>query len=72
LDEEALYENLAWLAGAQARREDRLFAQRTKPTPVSLFLYEVTSRSLAGPHNALAACGSNRDGKQGKRQIVIG
>ena len=37
-DEEALYENLDWLAGAQARREERLFAQRQKTTPVSLFL----------------------------------
>src|SRR6266436_3530146 len=27
-DEDALYENLDWLAGAQARIEDRLFAQR--------------------------------------------
>jgi hypothetical protein len=71
-DEDALYENLDWLAGAQAQREDRLFAQRTKTTPVSLFLYDVTSSYLEGAHNALAAFGSNRDGKKGKRQIVIG
>jgi Transposase DDE domain len=71
-DEEALYENLDWLAGAQARIEDRLFAQRTKTTPVSLFLYDVTSSYLEGTHNALAAFGYNRDGKKGKRQIVIG
>jgi hypothetical protein len=37
-DEDALYKNLDWLAGAQATIEDRLFAQRTKTTPVSLFL----------------------------------
>jgi transposase len=71
-DEDALYENLDWLAGAQARIEDRLFAQRTKTTPVSLFLYDVTSSYLEGTHNALAAFGYNRDGKKGKRQIVIG
>ncbi|HVH91222.1 MAG TPA: IS1634 family transposase, partial [Candidatus Acidoferrum sp.] len=71
-DEEALYENLDWLAGAQARIEDRLFAQRTKTTPVSLFLYDVTSSYLEGTHNELAAFGYNRDGKKGKRQIVIG
>jgi len=71
-DEDALYENLAWLAGAQAQREDRLFAQRTKTTPVRLFLYDVTSSYLEGTHNALAAFGYNRDGKKGKRQIVIG
>src|SRR5262252_7912898 len=71
-DEDALYENLDWLAGAQARIEDRLFAQRTKTTPVSLFLYDVTSSYLEGAHNELAAFGYNRDGKKGKRQIVIG
>src|SRR3989441_5991358 len=71
-DEDALYENLDWLAGAQASVEDRLFAQRTKTKPVSLFLYDVTSSYFEGTHNALAAFGYNRDGKKGKRQIVIG
>ncbi len=71
-DEDALYENLDWLAGAQARVEDRLFAQRTKIKPVSLFLYDVTSSYLEGTHNELAAFGYNRDGKKGKLQIVIG
>jgi hypothetical protein len=71
-DEDALYENLDWLAGAQARIEDRLFAQRQQTTPASLFLYDVTSSYLEGAHNALAAFGYNRDGKKGKLQIVIG
>ena len=71
-DEDALYENLDWLAGAQAFVEDRLFAQRIKTKPVSLFLYDVTSSYLEGTHNALAAFGYNRDGKKGKLQIVIG
>src|SRR5215468_1248946 len=71
-DEEALYENLDWLAGAQAAVEDRLFVQRTKTTPVSLFLYDVTSSYLEGTHNELAAFGYNRDGKKGKRQIGSG
>jgi Transposase DDE domain len=71
-DEEALYENLDWLAGAQALVEDRLFAQRTKTKPVSLFLYDVTSSYFEGTQNALAAFGYNRDGKKGKLQIVIG
>src|SRR5215831_19290284 len=71
-DEDALYENLDWLAGAQAAIEDRLFAQRTQTKPVGLFLYDVTSSYLEGTHNALAAFGYNRDGKKGKRQIVIG
>jgi hypothetical protein len=71
-DEDALYENLDWLAGAQASVEDKLFAQRTKSKPVSLFLYDVTSSYLEGTQNALAAFGYNRDGKKGKMQIVIG
>src|SRR2546426_10781686 len=71
-DEDALYENLDWLAGVQASVEDRLFAQRPKTQPVSLFLYDVTSSYLEGTHNELAAFGYNRDGKKGKRQIVIG
>ena len=71
-DEDALYENLDWLAGAQALVEDRLFAQRTKTKPVSLFLYDVTSSYFEGTQNALAAFGYNRDGKKGKLQIVIG
>src|ERR687887_2798791 len=71
-DEDTLYENLDWLAGVQAAIEDRLFAQRTKTKPVSLFLYDVTSSYFEGTQNALAAFGYNRDGKKGKRQMVIG
>ena len=71
-DEDALYENLDWLAGAQAAIEDRLYAQRTKTQPINLFLYDVTSSYFEGTQNALAAFGYNRDGKKGKRQIVIG
>src|SRR5215472_16702115 len=71
-NEDALYENLDWLAGAQALVEDRLFAQRTKTKPINLFLYDVTSSYLEGTQNALAAFGYNRDGKKGKGQIVIG
>jgi hypothetical protein len=71
-DEDTLYENLDWLAGIQASVEDKLFAQRIKTTPVSLFLYDVTSSYGEGTQNAFAAFGYNRDGKKGKRQIVIG
>jgi hypothetical protein len=35
-------------------------------------LYDVTSSYVEGTHNELAAFGYNRDGKKGKRQIVIG
>src|SRR3989475_8250982 len=68
-DEDALYENLDWLAGAQTRIEERLFAQRTKTTPVSLFLYHLARSYAEGTHNAPAAFGYNRDGKKGNHQI---
>jgi hypothetical protein len=71
-DADALYDNLDWLAHRQAAVEDKLFAQRTKTKSVSLFLYDVTSSYLEGTQNELAAFGYNRDGKKGKRQIVIG
>jgi hypothetical protein len=72
LDEAALYDNLDWLAHRQAAVEDTLFAQRTKPKPVSLVVSEVTRSYVEGPHHALAAFGDNRDGKTGKRQSVLG
>jgi Transposase DDE domain len=71
-DEDALYENLDWLANRQAAVEDQLFAQHTKTKSVSLFLYDVTSSYVEGTHNELAAFGYNRDGKRGKLQIVVG
>jgi len=37
-----------------------------------LFLYDVTSSYLEGEDNAFGAYGYNRDGKKGKKQIVIG
>ena len=37
-----------------------------------LFLYDVTSSYLEGTQNELGAFGYNRDGKRGKKQIVIG
>ena len=40
--------------------------------PPSLLLYDVTSSYFEGLHNALGEYGYNRDGKRGKKQIVIG
>src|ERR1700747_3150483 len=53
-DEDTLYENLDWLASAQAAIEDRLYVQRTKTKPINLFLSDVTSSYLEGTHHALA------------------
>jgi hypothetical protein len=72
VDADALYAHLAWLAGAQARSEERLGAQRQQPPPARLFLDEGTSRYVEGTPHALAALGSNRAGKQGKPQRVMG
>lgn len=70
--EDDLYNNLKWLAANQAAIEDRLFALRYPVEPPSLYLYDVTSSYLEGACNELAAFGYNRDGKRGKRQIVVG
>lgn len=71
-NEEDLYGNLAWLCEHQATIEKRLFKMRHRGRPPSLFLYDVTSSYLEGDHNELAAWGYNRDGKKGKKQVVIG
>lgn len=71
-DEEDLYENLHWLTQQQERIETTLFRARTKSQKPDLFLYDVTSSYLEGKKNELAAYGYNRDGKKGKKQIVIG
>jgi len=71
-NEDQLYPNLAWLAENQARIEQELFQHLHPNGCPDLFLYDVTSSYLEGDHNALAAWGYNRDGKPGKKQIVIG
>jgi hypothetical protein len=71
-DENDLYENLTWLSQHQEQIEQRLFAARRGLRKPELFLYDVTSSYLEGDDNALGAYGYNRDGKKGKKQIVIG
>ena len=71
-NEDQLYPNLAWLAENQAVIEQRLFEHLHPDGCPGLFLYDVTSSYLEGEHNALATWGYNRDGKRGKKQIVIG
>ena len=72
LDEDDLYENLAWLAEHQEEIEKKLFALRFPNATPTLFLYDVTSSYLEGDCNALATWGYNRDKKRGKKQIVVG
>lgn len=71
-DEDDLYANLSWLSEQQERIEDTLFKNRYGKVTPELFLYDVTSSYLEGRCNALAAYGYNRDGKKGKKQIVLG
>lgn len=71
-NEEDLYENLDWLCAQQATIEDRLAAQHAGGNKPEVFFYDVTSSYLEGDKNELGAFGYNRDGKKGKRQIVIG
>lgn len=71
-NENDLYANLDWLCAHQAQVETRWFKQREGDAANGLFLYDVTSSYLEGEHNDLGAFGYNRDGKRGKRQIVIG
>src|SRR6204780_3024139 len=71
-DENDLYENLTWLCQHQEQIERRLFAARHAQRKPELFLYDVTSSYLEGDDTALGAYGYNRDGKKGKKQIVIG
>jgi len=71
-DENDLYANLTWLSQHQPRIEDRLFAAQHGQHKPQLFLYDVTSSYLEGEDNAYGAYGYNRDGKKGKKQIVIG
>jgi hypothetical protein len=70
-DENDLYENLRWLADHEARIEKTLFSLRRTEAP-ELFLYDVTSSYLEGQKNFFGAYGYNRDGKRGKKQLVIG
>ena len=71
-DENDLYANLTWLSQHQESIEKQLFTSRRGTSRPDLFLYDVTSSYLEGDDNALGAYGYNRDGKKGKKQIVIG
>ncbi|MBW1806116.1 MAG: IS1634 family transposase [Deltaproteobacteria bacterium] len=71
-NEDDLYNNLDWLAKKQGVIEDRLFTGTYADKKPELFLYDVTSSYFEGTCNELGAFGYNRDGKKGKRQIVIG
>ena len=70
--EDDLYENLDWLSENQGRIEEDLFRRSYGENRPVLYLYDVTSSYLEGMTNAFGAFGYNRDGKRGKKQIVLG
>lgn len=71
-DENDLYANLSWLSQQQPAIEQRLLAARRGAHKPELFLYDVTSSYLEGEQNAYGDYGYARDGKKGKKQIIIG
>ena len=71
-DENNLYDNLSWLSENQAKIEQKLFELRRGDKKPKLFLYDVTSSYVEGEQNHFGEYGYNRDGKKGKKQIVIG
>jgi hypothetical protein len=73
-DEDDLYGALDWLAEHQEAIEQTLYRGYVKRNgaPPVLVLYDVTSSYLEGEQNELADWGHNRDGKRGKKQVVIG
>src|SRR3990170_1122159 len=70
-DENNLYDNLAWLSENQEKIERKLFGLRRGDKRPKLFLYDVTSSYLEGERNYFGEYGYNRDGKKGKKQIVM-
>lgn len=71
-DENDLYNNLKWLSDNQDYIEDTLFSERRGKDKPEIFLYDVTSSYLEGQKNYFGDYGYPRDGKKGKKQIVIG
>ena len=71
-DEDDLYAALDYLEQQQRRIEDTLQARCPFPSSRAVFLYDVTSVYFEGQHNELAEFGYNRDGKKGKKQMVVG
>jgi transposase len=73
-NEDDLYQALDWLDAPQPAIEEALFTHRytTAGQAPTLYLYDVTSSYLEGDQNELSEYGYNRDGKKGKKQIVIG
>ena len=73
-DENDLYQALDYALDNQERIENELYREYVKKNGAApaIVLYDVTSSYLEGEHNELGEYGYNRDGKRGKKQIVVG
>jgi len=65
-----IYKSLEKLYGAQKKIQQKLYS-RHQPID-NMYLYDITSSYFEGDSCELAKYGYNRDGKKGKKQIVIG
>ena len=68
---ETLYETLSDLSNIQSKIERKWNLYHKSETD-EIYLYDITSSYFEGTENALSAYGYNRDGKKGKKQIVVG
>ena len=71
-NEDDLYKAMDWLEERQEYIENSLFHKRYHDYKPQFYLYDVTSSYFEGQQNELSGWGYNRDGKKGKKQIVIG
>ena len=71
-NEDDLYGAMDWLSENQSKIEDRLYKKHYGEKKPNIYLYDVTSSYFEGQKNELSEYGYNRDGKKGKKQIVIG
>jgi len=65
-----VYQSLEALYGLQKEIQQSLYNNRE--TADSMYLYDITSSYFEGYSCPLAEFGYNRDGKKGKKQIVVG
>ncbi|NOY75241.1 MAG: transposase [Kiritimatiellaeota bacterium] len=65
-----IHKSLETLLHAQKEIQRKLYEKRS--TVDNMYLYDITSSYFEGDSRALAKYGYNRDGKKGKKQIVIG
>ena len=71
-NEDDVYRSLDWLSKNQLKIEKTLWDKKVDKDNTKLFLYDITSSYVEGKQIALTEYGYNRDGKKGKKQIVIG